>query len=278
MTRPKKIKELLAAIGVNEEAPARNAAFVVGEAVSELEGYLETVREFKSPPFVFDPTDQNVVSFVIATAMFAMPKRPLAELPQVVGSGIYALFYEGPFPTYSRIRGSDVPIYIGSAGPIAPLKKDPPGPGRAIYKRLSEHHKSISQVEQHHKGDASNLRIADFTYRYLVIKPGWELSAENFLIDFFMPVWNKESKVFGGLGKHGDNKDVRANTMSPFDALHPGRPWALGSKQGAEAAEIKAAVEKHLRTYGNVKLDIDALLKILTGEAGGPAGDEDTEI
>ena len=55
-------------------------------------------------------------------------------------------------------------------------------------------------------------------------------SRYNYLIDRFKPIWNNETKVCFGFGKHGDNAATRRNTVSPWDTLHPGRPWATGGR------------------------------------------------
>ncbi|HTB23697.1 MAG TPA: Eco29kI family restriction endonuclease [bacterium] len=273
MTSKKKLKDILTAIGVDEGNLTSKTASLVGEAVQELEGYLASVREFKAPLFVFDPTDSVAASFVIATAMFAMPRRPLADLESVTGSGIYALFYRGSYPAYAGIKGKDTPIYIGSAAPAHRQAKNPEAQGPALHSRLSTHRKNILAVENHHKADSHNLRVADFEYRLLVIKSGWEKSSEDFLIEFFKPVWNNESKVCYGIGKHGDSSKTRDNTRSPWDTLHPGRKWALDAKPGRTAAQIVEAVRAHLDIFGGRRLDGKALLELLAGGArsGGPS-------
>lgn len=276
MAPKKKLKDLLGILGVDEEKPGSQGAFMVAEALKDLEGYQESIREYKNPPFVFDPSDPAVVSYVIATAMFAMPRRPLTSLPAVLGSGIYALFYTGTFSAYGKIKGKDTPIYIGSAGPKNRRAPNPEGQGTALHTRLSEHAKSVRAVEAHHGGDEKNLRVSDFEYRYLVIKSGWEKSAEDFLIHFFKPVWNSESKVCFGIGKHGDSTGTRGNTRSPWDTLHPGRKWALDAKLGKAAKEIEKDVRIHLDEFGGRKLDGAALLALLKGD-GADAGNADQD-
>ncbi len=59
-----------------------------------------------------------------------------------------------------------------------------------------------------------------------MVQSGWELAAETYLINFFHPVWNNQTKICYGIGKHGDSQKTRANKRSPWDTLHPGRPWA----------------------------------------------------
>ena len=58
------------------------------------------------------------------------------------------------------------------------------------------------------------------------MQTGWETGAEDYLIRLFRPIWNKETKLVFGLGKHGDSADTRRNKRSPWDTLHGGRGWA----------------------------------------------------
>ncbi|MBK8036005.1 MAG: Eco29kI family restriction endonuclease [Verrucomicrobiaceae bacterium] len=68
--------------------------------------------------------------------------------------------------------------------------------------------------------------MADFDCRYLVVRSAWIETAEDLLINWFQPVWNHEMKVCYGFGKHGDSAGTRKNERSPWDTIHPGRPWA----------------------------------------------------
>ena len=71
-----------------------------------------------------------------------------------------------------------------------------------------------------------NLKVEDFDCRYLVVRSAWVETAEDLLIHQFKPIWNNEIKICYGFGKHGDKSTTRSNERSPWDTLHPGRPWA----------------------------------------------------
>ena len=54
-----------------------------------------------------------------------------------------------------------------------------------------------------------------------------------------------------GFGKHGDSAATRTNTRSPWDTLHPGRPWATSKNNVPNPkgiANIKAEVRAHLQS------------------------------
>jgi hypothetical protein len=97
-----------------------------------------------------------------------------------------------------------------------------------------------------------NLKLSDFAYRYLVTASGWQIAAEAHLISLFRPIWNKETSIVQGIGKHGDASVTRANERSRWDTLHPGREWAThdGNKPNRfSVVEIKALVLKHFELY-----------------------------
>jgi hypothetical protein len=177
------------------------------------------------PAFVFDPAEFKISSHLVALALIAQKSKPLNDIPDEYGSGIYALFYHGSLPFYRRIKGDSYPIYVGSATPNVHDAKSPKEQGDSLCARLGEHRKSIGAVERYRFG---NLSVSDFSFRYLCVRSGWELAAEHYLIRNFKPVWNKEVKICQGFGKHGDEFTTRSNTRSAWDTVHPGRKWALG--------------------------------------------------
>ena len=95
---------------------------------------------------------------------------------------------------------------------------------------------------------AQNLNVADFECRYLVVKSAWQNTAETYLINGFMPVWNDEVGICFGIGKHGDSAATRKNTRSPWDTLHPGRKWAgtdNNTPNPMSSDEIKTQIANH---------------------------------
>ena len=86
---------------------------------------------------------------------------------------------------------------------------------------------------------ATNLNIANFECRHLVVRSAWIETAEDLLIHWFSPVWNNELKVCYGFGKHGDKADTRKNERSPWDTIHPGRPWATAQNNTPNKLSIE---------------------------------------
>lgn len=115
--------------------------------------------------------------------------------------------------------------------------------GQTLWKRLVQDHlRSITQ--------ADNLNVDDFDCRHLVVRSAWQATAEDYLIDRFKPIWNNQAKVCFGFGKHGDNAATRRNTVSPWDTLHPGRPWATGGRNRPNPktpADIERDIAEHFR-------------------------------
>lgn len=137
------------------------------------------------------------------------------------GCGVYGLFYFGDHERYAPISNDrwryDVPIYVGKAVPSgsrtggAHLESST---GRGIYKRLLEHRTSIEQ--------ASNLAIEDFRVQYLVTASVWIRYAEQTLISYYVPWWNR---YVDGFGDHDPGKGRADQERSVWDTLHPGREW-----------------------------------------------------
>jgi hypothetical protein len=138
------------------------------------------------------------------------------------GAGVYALYYTGPFPAYEVIAENNrggrlkLPIYVGEAVPEGFRKGGLLTSARTTYKlhaRLREHARSIEQAE--------NLNLQDFHFRCLVVDDIWIPLGEALMIDTFAPLWNKKIEGFG-IHTPGGN---RPQTTSPWDTLHPGRPF-----------------------------------------------------
>ena len=195
--------------------------------------HVESVGKDPAPfRAVFDPGNPKTIGFFIALAMTAQPRRPLGERQDFYGSGVYAIYYRGPFGLYAPLRDSETPIYVGQAAPGNENAQTPIEQGLRLAARLNEHRKNIVRASE-------TLDIADFDYRALVVQTGWETGAEDYLIRLFRPIWNSETKLVFGLGKHGDSAETRRNRRSPWDTLHAGRGWA-----GAEALTDAKPPEK----------------------------------
>jgi hypothetical protein len=188
------------------------------DSVQSLEVLGHQLSPLKMPKAVFDPSDPHVVGRLIGDTLLEQERVPLGSVDRFYGSGVYAIYYLGPFDAYEPISRTDTPIYVGKADPEDRYAQDVREQGDRLSNRLRDHKKSISLAE--------NLDINDFECRYLVVKTAWESTAEDYLINLFRPVWNNEMRVCFGFGKHGDSAEVRGNTRSPWDTLHPGRKWA----------------------------------------------------
>ena len=149
---------------------------------------------------------------------------------------------------YAPISGSDTPIYVGKADPATLRAETVEQQGERLAIRLKDHKKSIMA--------ATNLNVDDFDCRYLVVKCAWQETAENNLIDLFKPIWNNETKICYGFGKHGDAAKTRANRRSPWDTLHPGRKWAATTDNvpnEKSVQQILAEITTHFSNYPPVK-------------------------
>jgi hypothetical protein len=191
----------------------------IEKAADELNALLCELDPIKRPKAVFDPGNPRTIGFFIALAMTAQPRQPLGELQEFYGSGVYAIYYRGDFDLYAPLRDAETPIYVGQAAPGNEHAQTPVEQGIRLAARLNEHRKNIVRA-------SSTLDIKDFEYRALVVQTGWETGAEDYLIRLFKPIWNSETKLVFGLGKHGDSAETRRNKRSPWDTLHAGREWA----------------------------------------------------
>ncbi|MCY2931018.1 MAG: Eco29kI family restriction endonuclease [Planctomycetota bacterium] len=220
------MQELLAAVpedmpGVKAIAGAnrKNLRQKIYTLIDRLKDLSLALDPIGYPAFVLDPSDPQVMGTLIANTLLAQPRQPLAEIDRFYGSGVYAIYYRGDFDAYQIIAGAEIPIYVGKADPAEHGAESVVDQGVSLSNRLRDHQRSITAAE--------NLRIEDFDCRYLVVKSAWQNTAETYLIQKFNPVWNNEVSICFGFGKHGDSSDTRKNTRSPWDTLHPGRPWLL---------------------------------------------------
>jgi hypothetical protein len=244
------LHSLLAALPVdpvpNLEAlgPARRKRLRadIETAIAKLEPLYSSLDPVRLPSFVFDPSDPANIGKFIADTLLEQPRQPLGGLPGFYGSGVYALYYSGPFDAYQPVVNTDTPLYVGKADPKPGNANTPEGQGTKLSDRLAEHAKSIRNTV--------NLTVSDFQCRYLVVKSAWQGTAELYLIRRFQPIWNYETGICYGIGKHGDSPATRANTRSPWDTLHPGREWAARTGNIASpwtTEDIKMRIAEHFR-------------------------------
>lgn len=225
------------------------------KAISDLRDLIRLIDPIKLPALVFNPTDPDTFAEAIGNKLMVQDDQSLENLEALrfYGSGLYALYYKGNFAPYVPIRGTATPTYVGKADPPRGAKT-PTEQGDRLWRRLKEHSDSIKEVESYclANGIKGNLRLRDFTFRFLVTASGWQVAAEGHLISLFQPIWNKETGVVRGIGKHGDASGTRANERSRWDTLHPGRGWATheGNKPNRlSVTEIQDLVSKHFQLH-----------------------------
>ncbi len=246
------LRQLLESLAVLKDIDARSVSGVrarrlcteIQEAIDHLRVLRSGLDPIRQPKRVFDPSSAKQLARLIADAMLQQPLEPLDGVERFYGSGVYALYYDGPFKAYQLIKGAEHPIYVGEVDPADPDAGTAEEQGTGLSRRLREHAKSISRAE--------NLDIRDFSYRCIVVKSAWQMMAEQILIRRFRPVWNKEMRICPGFGKHGDDPETRANKRSAWDTLHLGRNWATkdGNKPNSRTSEqISARIRGHLAQY-----------------------------
>jgi hypothetical protein len=186
---------------------------------------------------------------IVKEAIKFFNQTPIHVLPppdKFIGTGVYALYYQGNYPLYSKIseghqRGYLQPIYVGKAVPkgwrTARAEKSE---ATTLYQRLREHSVSLRRTE--------NLSTADFCCRFVILN-GPESNmitiVEAELIRQYKPLWNT---VVDGFGNHDPGSGRYNQAKSEWDVLHPGRIWA------ERLTGTSPVLEK-------VKAKIDSLLK-----------------
>lgn len=165
------------------------------------------------------------------------------------GAGIYAIYYQGDFAAYGPVALPDCewPIYVGRAMPSggrAGLLGLDSSPEPKLYGRLREHARSVEAV--------SNLRVADFRCRYLVVDDIWIPLAERLLIGHYRPLWNGVVDGFGihaPGGKPGGTKGRGGQMKSAWDTLHPGRAFAEGRPDRVRGDDLRQKIKTHLHEH-----------------------------
>ncbi len=195
----------------------------------------------------FNPLDKTVLARTVAKALLEAPLVPLPPPEPFAGAGLYAIYYVGDFAAYRKIATLNrneryaAPIYVGRAVPKGARKgkHKATGLGRELFDRLKEHAESIER--------ATNLRLQDFSCRYLVVEDLWIPLGERILIKTFTPLWNQ---VVDGFGNHDPGVRRKDQWRSDWDVLHPGRPWAekLG-KSKRTPRDIEKRVEESLKGW-----------------------------
>ena len=195
-------------------------------------------------PTPYNPLDKINLAQSIATAMLMQYPLPIAQTEDVIGAGVYAIYYTGEFDLYQPISQQnkrerfEQPIYVGKAipkgGRRGGLTLDSSA-GTALRDRLRKHASSVE--------NASNLDQNDFFFRWLMVDDIWIPLGENILIERFKPLWNQ---VIDGFGNNDPGGRRATQYRSYWDVLHPGRPWAVKLAQGeTTVAQICEKAEQY---------------------------------
>jgi hypothetical protein len=226
------------------------------EQAEQLSKRAVDLDPISQPEHVFDPGDPNYMGRITAATLLVQRRHRLADLHKFYGSGVYAIYYTGGYGAYRLVSATETPLYVGKSDPKSFNAATPIEQGTQLHNRLNDHKRSISK--------AVNLELEDFSYRCLVTISGLQVPAETYLIHHFEPIWNKETKICYGMGKHGDDPDRRKNTRSPWDTLHSGRNWATNKRNVAgdkTPKQIIADIQKHFIVHPPIsKIDIEQLL------------------
>lgn len=207
----------------------------------------------------YNPLDKNSIGDNIVKELMSRPCRllpsvsgPAVKTEVFEGAGLYAIYYFGPFAEYAQIvsgNGSDeclTPIYIGKADPRGGRKgaiEMDAGRGTSLYSRLREHAESIEQ--------ATNLSLADFRCRWLVVDEVWIGLGERTAIRTHLPLWNTK---IDGFGNHDPGARRATQYRSDWDTVHPGRSWAVKLAANPKtAAQILSLVKTPL-SQGQLEL------------------------
>jgi hypothetical protein len=172
----------------------------------------------------YNPLAKENLGESVADALLRVAVQPMGETADLVGAGVYAIYYVGDFEAYRPVeernegKRFEQPIYVGKAVPKGSRKGGlgfDAGKGTALRDRLRSHAASIEQ--------ATNLKLTDFHYRALTVDDIWIPLGENVVIEKFQPLWNR---VIDGFGNKDPGKRRATQYRSMWDVLHPGREFA----------------------------------------------------
>lgn len=192
----------------------------------------------------YNPLDKANLGRSVADALLASQPLPLEQTAQLVGAGVYAIYYVGNFQPYAPIAEKnrddrfEQPIYVGKAVPKGARKGGlsfDAAKGRPLRDRLRVHAASIR--------GAANIEVGDFYFRSLVVDDIWIPLGENMMIEQFRPIWNL---VIDGFGNKTPGVRRETQFRSAWDILHPGRK---GFENLASSGRSQADVIQRLSGY-----------------------------
>jgi len=183
----------------------------------------------------YNPLDKMNLGRSVAEALLLRPIADLGQTGELVGAGVYAIYYTGGFEPYRPVAAKnedgkfEQPIYVGKAVPKGARKGGlsfDATKGRALRDRLRQHAGSIDE--------ATNLDLGDFHYRSLVVDDIWIPLGENMMIEQFKPIWNI---VIDGFGNRDPGVRRATQYRSSWDVLHPGREFVQKLADGGTTVE-----------------------------------------
>lgn len=186
----------------------------------------------------FDEIIKDTIRFFNGTPVHKLPPPE-----RFLGTGVYAIYYIGKHKLYKKLYDINrlefkLPIYVGKAVPQGwrQARNQETGNGSTeLFRRLTEHSKSINQVD--------NLNIEDFRCRFMILENAASSligTVEAALIREYRPIWNTS---IDGFGNHDPGKGRYNQAKSEWDTIHVGRPWAdkcLGISPSTGKVEEKA--------------------------------------
>lgn len=232
----------------------------------------------------YNPLDQVELGKSVERALLSPDPVSLAPTTSFPGAGVYALYYTGNFAPYRAIapparEAGEIPIYVGRAMPPGGLSGGggllPHTTAPVLFNRLRDHARSIRQVERYaQEMGQTNIRLADFLCRFLVVDDIFVPLGEAVLIGHYQSVWNGF-----GFGGHGPGGGRGAQARSRWDTLHPGRPFAAKRPPNPlSASEIAAEITErlsHVRTPDlDASPDVETVEQLMLDELG---AEDDTD-
>ncbi len=176
---------------------------------------------------------KDAVRFFHGTPVCAFPPET-----RFAGAGVYALYYIGKKGLYARF-GQEInreeyrlPIYVGKAEPTGWRQSrgvEDSAKDAKLFERLKQHSSSVAA--------GKGLCVDDFVCRFMIFEGPVEAmiaSVEAALISMHRPLWNS---VIDGFGNHNPGNKRFSGMITQWDALHPGRAWAL--KMTGEVPDVK---------------------------------------
>jgi hypothetical protein len=203
----------------------------------------------------FDPLSLDLLSRNLREGLEATDRLPFPPPVLFPGAGLYALYYVGEHELYRRLKGTDIPVYVGKAEAGNSSYGDPSDDVQPkLYRRIAEKHAvSVDEVTR----GLGNIRCEDFEVRYLNLDDVWIVLGERALLRAYAPVlWNT---IMPGFGANPPGT-ARRNARSVWDSLHPGRPRAgsLCSRRYTRqemSARVARAIDISLMPDGSSRQD-----------------------